>query len=455
MNKTIKLKKGVDIRLKGRATPTVIDNISTETYAIKPPDFAGIKRPKLLLKEGDQVKAGTPVLYDKMMDQVMYVAPVSGEIIEVNRGEKRKILEVVILADKNIEYESFGEHSVSDIANLGAEDAKKHMLKAGVWPQIIQRPYGIVANPEDEPKMILISAFDSHPLAPDYDVLLRGQDSFFQAGIDILRKFTKGVIHLNIDADAEVSPLFSHIKNVQLNKFSGPHPSGNPGVQIHHLDPLAKGEVVWTVNPYGVAQIGKLFLEGKYDASKLVAFSGSELKTPQYYKTFSGCRISKFMEDNLTNDHVRFISGNVLTGTRISREGFLGYYDHLVSVIPEGDYHEMFGWILPSFKKFSIHRALGLMSWLNPSSKEYVLDTNNRGEARAFVETGVFEKVTPMDILPTYLIKAIMAEDYDNMEALGIYEVIEEDLALCEFVDVSKHPIQQIVRDGIELMMEG
>jgi Na+-transporting NADH:ubiquinone oxidoreductase subunit A len=310
-----------------------------------------------------------------------------------------------------------------------------------------------MANPEDKPKAIFISTFDSHPLAPGFDFILKGEEQYFQTGLDILRRLTPGKVHLNIDSDAEVSPLFGSVTGVQVNKFSGPHPAGNVGVQIHHLDPINKGEVAWTISPYGVVQIGKLFLEGIYDASKIFALAGPPVKEPQYYKTFDGACIDKYVKNNLSDSNIRFVSGNVLTGKRIPADGFLGYHDHLITVLKEGNHSEFIGWLMPTSKKLSFHRAFGLLSFLNRNER-YDLDTNTRGEERAFVQTGVFEKVTPMDILPTYLLKAIMAEDYDDMEALGIYEVIEEDLALCEFVDVSKHPVQSIVREGIELMLD-
>lgn len=452
MSQTIKLKKGFDINLAGKAERKIVEVPRPETFAFKPTDFPGVVRPKLSAKEGDNVKAGTPIFYDKMHENIKYCAPVSGEIVEVKRGAKRKILEIRILADKEISYESFPKHNSSDLQGLSREDAQKQMLDGGVWPHLVQRPYGIVANPDDTPKSIFISGFDSHPLAPDYSTLLKGEEQYFQAGLDVLKKFTSGSIHLNINADAEVFPTFSQAKNVEVNKISGPHPAGNVGVQIHHLDPINRGEVIWTVKPEGVVQIGKLFLEGKYDASKVIAVAGSEVKHPQYYKTISGAAIKNFIKDNLKSDHVRCISGNVLTGERIEKDGYLGFYDNLLTVIPEGDYYEFLGWLKPTTNKLSFHKAWGLLSFIN-KNKEFELDTNTRGEERAFVATGVFEKVTPMDILPTYLIKSIMAEDYDNMEALGILEVVEEDMALCEFVDVSKHPIQKILRDGINLMI--
>lgn len=451
MSKIIKLKKGFDINLAGKAEKKIAEVAQPETFAYKPTSFQGLLRPKVILDEGDTVKAGTPILYDKKNDRVKHVAPVSGEIVEIRRGKKRKLLEVVILADKEIEYESFKKYSVSDLANLSREDAQEAMLNSGVWPNIVQRPYGVIASPDVSPKAIFISAFDTHPLAPDYDLLFKGNEQYLQAGIDVLKKFTEGKVHVNVNGDGEVSPIFTHVKNADINKISGKHPAGNVGVQIHHIDPINKGDIVWTVNPFGVIQIGKLFLEGKYDASKIVALTGSEVKTPQYYKTYIGASIKRMVENNVDAKNVRYISGNVLTGHRIDNDGHMGYFDHQVTVIPEGDYYEAFGWIKPTSNKLSFNRAFGLLSFLNPK-KEFVVDTNTHGEERAFVQTGVFEDVTPMDILPTYLLKAIMAEDFDDMESLGIFEVIEEDLALCEFVDVSKHDVQEILRDGLNLV---
>ena len=450
MSETIKLKKGFDINLAGKAEKKIAEIDQPETFALKPTDFLGMSRPKLKVQEGDNVKAGTPLLFDKVHPEVLYTAPVSGEIVEIKRGEKRKLLEIKILADKEVSYEEFKKHSVSDINSLSREDAQAQMMSSGVWPHIIQRPYGVVADPADTPKAIFISAFDTNPLAADISFLLEGQEQNFQTGVEILKKFSGGAVHVNVNAKAEVSPVFS-LNGVNVNKFSGPHPAGNVGVQIHHLDPINKGEIVWTVNPVGVAQIGKLFLEGKYDASKIISVVGSEIQNPQYYKTYSGACINKFIANNLKQDHVRFISGNILTGEKVTNDGYLGFYHNQFTVIPEGDFEEPFGWIAPSTKKLSFHKGFGLLSFLNPK-REFVLDTNTHGESRAFVQTGEFERVLPMDILPTYLFKAIMAEDYDDMEALGLYEVIEEDVALCEFIDMSKHDLQSLVREGLDLL---
>lgn len=451
MGKFIRTKKGFNINLAGKPAPIVTSLEHVDTFAIKPTDFPGMYLPKVLVKEGDNVKAGTPLFHDKRHPNKLHVAPVSGEIAEIKRGEKRKLLEIRILADKKVEHKSFKKYSISELTHLTAVEAKKMMLEAGVWPNIVQRPFGSIADPEAKPKAIHISAFDSHPLAPDYSILFKGQDQFFQVGLDVLKKLTMGSIHLNVHTTSEISSVFSQTSGVELNKFSGPHPVGCVGVQIHHLDPINKGDVVWTVNPFGVIQIGKLFLNGIHDASRTIAVVGSEVKEPQYYKTFTGASIKNLTENKLSNDHVRIISGNVLTGTNVGKDGYVGFFDHYTSVIPEGDYHEFLGWITPTIEKVSFHKAFGLLSFLAPK-KEFKVDSNTHGEPRAFVQTGIFERVTPMDILPTYLLKSILAEDIDEMEELGIYEVLEEDLALCEFVDVSKHKVQKILREGIDLL---
>jgi Na+-transporting NADH:ubiquinone oxidoreductase subunit A len=451
MGKFIRLRKGFDINLSGKSNPKVIEPEPADTYVIKPTDFNGLYMPKPLVKEGDPVKAGTPLFKDKRFENVNYVSPVSGEIVEVKRGEKRKLLEIKVLADRKMEYESFRKYSVSEIANLSVQDIKDQLQSSGVWPNLVQRPFGVVADPAVVPKSIHISAFDSSPLAPDFGILFKGQDYFFQVGVDILKKLTTGPVNVNVHSTSEISTTFSQVKGAELNKFAGPHPAGCVGVQIHHIDPVNKGDVVWTINPFGVIQIGKLFMNGVYDASRIINVAGPEVKDPQYYKVHTGVAINKLVKGNLKTDHVRYISGNVLTGSRIQADGHLGFFDHQLSVLKEGDQYEFLGWILPTTEKVSIQRSFGLLSFLSPN-KEYSLDTNLHGEPRAFVQTGVLERVVPMDILPTHLIKSILAEDIDEMEELGIYEVIEEDFALCEFVDVSKHNIQEILRDGLELV---
>jgi len=451
MSKNIKLKRGFDINLVGKAEKKFTELAQPETFAIKPTDFPHIIGPKLLVAEGDTVKAGSPLFYEKSMETVMFCAPVSGEIVEIKRGAKRKLLEIKILADKQVESAQFKKYSASDLNGIGREEVISHISAHGAWPQIIQRPYGIVANPATTPKAIFISGFDSHPNAPHTAFLLQDKESYFQTGLTVLSKLTDGDIHLTLNAKEEVPSVFGSVSGIKVNKISGPHPAGNVGVQIHHILPIGKGDLIWTVSPYGVAQIGKLFSEGVYDASKIVAVTGSEVNEPSYIRTYIGACTSKVAEGMIKSGRNRVISGNVLTGEAVGRDGYMGYYHNQISVIPEGDYEEFFGWLAPSAKKLSFYRTLGMFSFLN-RKQQHIVDTNQHGEHRNFVVTGAFEEVMPMDILPMYLFKAIMAEDYENMEALGIFELVEEDVALCEFIDVSKHPLQEILREGIELV---
>ncbi len=455
MSQTIKLKRGFDINLVGKAPKKIIEIPQSDTFALKPMDFVGLSRPKLVVKEGENVKAGSPICFERNKEDIFYTSPVSGEIVEIKRGEKRKILEIKILGDKEIEFEQFNQYSVSEINTLSKERALEQLKKSGAWANVIQRPYGSIADPDETPpKTIMISSFDSHPLAPDYSFVLTGQEHYFQAGIDIIKKFTKGIVHLNVDGKKEIPSIFSQTQNVQLNKIVGIHPAGNVGVQIHHIDPIAKGDIVWTLNPVGVAQIGRLFTKGIYDTSRLVAITGSQMKETGYAKIFAGSCLNKLSNKVKEGDN-RYISGNVLTGNGVGKEGYMGYYHNQITVIPEGKKEEFLGWVKPSTTKLSFHKAFGMLSFLNGKNKDFVVDTNTYGEERNFVISGTFEKVTPMDILPTYLFKAILAEDYEEMEALGIYELIEEDVALCEFVDVSKNPLQEILREGLELIKEG
>ncbi len=447
MSETIKIRKGLNINLKGKAEKIFIKAKPSQTYAVKPTDFPGLT-PKLIVKAGDEVKAGSPLFFDKYNPDVKFTSPVSGKVQEINRGERRRILEVIIESDGKQESESYIK---ADPTSLEKNQIIENLLNSGLWPSIKQRPYSIIANPADEPKAIFISAFDSSPLGVDYDFILHDSGSEFQAGIDILGKLTTGKIHLGINADYPPTAAIANAKNVQITSYKGAHPAGNIGTHIHHIDPISKGEIVWTVQPQDVVTIGRLFLTGKYDASKIVALTGSEVKAPKYYKIIAGCNISSITEDNIVEGNNRYISGNVLTGSRIEPNGFVGFYDSMITVIPEGDQYEFFGWIAPGFKKFSLSRTF--FSWLTPK-KEYIINSNLKGGKRALMITGNFERVFPFDIYPMQLIKAIIIEDIDLMEKLGIYEVAEEDFALCEFVDTSKTDIQAIVRKGLNLMIK-
>jgi Na+-transporting NADH:ubiquinone oxidoreductase subunit A len=444
MSEVIKIKRGLDIKLQGEAEKK-ISEAATADYALKPPDFISVF-PKLFIKEGDEVKAGSPVFFDKYRENIIFTSPVSGKINEIYRGAKRKILEIRIQSDGKNQFESFGN---ADPKSLTREQITEKLLKSGVWAYIRQRPYSVIANPDHDPKAIFISAFDSAPLAPDLDFVIDHDASAFQAGLEVLKKLTNGKVHLNVNEKTTRSQAFLGAQGVQINKFSGPHPAGNVGIQIHHIQPINKGEIVWYLNPSAVVIVGRLFTEGKYDASRIVGLVGSEVSKPQYFKITSGCSILPTVKDNVKSSNVRYISGNVLTGRQIDREGYLGFYDQQVTVIPEGNHHEFIGWAMPRLNKFSFSRTF--FSWLTPN-KKYALDTNLNGGRRAFVLTGEYEKVFPMDIYPMQLLKAILAKDIDMMENLGIYEVDEEDFALCEFIDVSKTEMQAIIREGLDYL---
>ena len=445
MSKQIRLRKGLNIHLLGDADKVYASTKPSKKYVVKPTDFHSLN-PKLCVKVGDRVKAGTLLFFDKYNEKINFCSPVSGEIIDIVRGDKRKILEVVIQADSEISYEEF---TTATSNNLSREQIIEEMLKAGIWPFIRQKPYDIIANPSDMPKAIFISAFSSVPLAIDNDFALYGMDELFQKGLDYIIQLTNGKTYLNIDGNTNPSKVFTTVKRVEINKFSGPHPAGNVGVQIHHIDAINKGEVVWYLQPQDVIAIARLFTEGKYDVSRIVALCGSQIEKPRYYRTIAGAQISNLLSENIKEGKSRIISGDILSGRKIKADGCLGFYDTQITVVPEGDESEFLGWIMPGLHKFSTSKTF--LSWLSPS-KKYNLDTNMHGEERAYVMTGEYEKVLPMDIYPIHLIKAIMIEDIDLMENLGIYEVSPEDLALCEFVCTSKIEVQSIIRQGLDLV---
>ena len=445
MSKDVKIRKGTNIKLKGVAEKLYANPVEVSEIVLRPDDFPTLI-PKLSVKVGEKVKAGAPLFYNKENDKVLFTSPVSGEVTEINRGEKRKILEVKVKADATTQYETFKQ---ADPSTLSTNEVKEMMLKSGVWPLIRQRPYDIIANPDDSPKAIHITAIDTAPLAPDYDFMVHGQADLFQTGLNALAKLTEGKVHLNINGNDNPDDVFKQAKNVQINKVSGPHPAGNVGVQVHHIDAVNKGEVVWVLRAMDVLTIGKLFQDGKYDASRVIAFVGSKVKDPKYVRTVLGANISNMVKGNV-EEGGRYISGNPLTGRKIPENGYLGYYDYQLTVIPEGGDAQFFGWLpYAGTNKLSFSRAS--LSFLMPN-KTYDLNTNMNGEERAFVVTGEYEKVFPMDIYPVHLVKSMIIEDIDKMEGLGVYEVAPEDFALCEFGCTSKIEVQHIVREALNLV---
>lgn len=440
---TIKIRKGLDIKLKGRAKPTS-QTIEAERYAIMPDDFIGLL-PRLLVKEGDKVKVGTPLLCDKHNEKIVITSPASGEVSEIRRGEKRHLQAVVIKSDNAFESDIFSTNDDKDnIINT--------LTTSGLWAMLRQRPYSVIANPNDKPKAIFISTYDTSPLAPDMDYIVDSQKEAFQKGLDILNILSGKKVHL-CNHTNNTSKAFTEAKNVNLHTFEGPHPAGNVGTHINKIMPINKGDIIWYCYPNEVINIGKLFLSGKADFSRTYAVAGSCINNPHYVKTHIGASLNDIIGNETNHDNVRIISGNVLTGHIESADGFMHFYDNMVTAIPEGnDRHEMLGWLAPGIGKFSFSHTFLSGFIPNEVKREYDFDTNMHGEERAYVITGEFEKVFPFDIYPLQLIKACLAEDIDLMENLGILEVDPEDFALCEFIDTSKTDIQNIIRKGIELV---
>ncbi|MDD6079443.1 MAG: Na(+)-translocating NADH-quinone reductase subunit A [Parabacteroides sp.] len=443
MANVIKIKKGLDINLKGKASEVLLNGGKSETYAIVPDFYSGVL-PKVVAKVGDKVKAGSVLMIDKNRPEIKFVSPVSGEVTAVNRGAKRKVLSIVVTPDAQIEYEEFGKKNV---ASLKGDEVKEAMLNAGMWPFVMQRPYDIVATPGETPRDIFVSAFYSAPLAPDFNYLVKGQEADFQTGLDALAKLTSGKVYVGIRKGSAVQ----QVKGVELVEVEGPHPAANASVLINHTKPINKGETVWTVDPANVIIIGRLFNKGIADFSRKVVITGSETTEQGYVQAISGCTIKSLLGGRVATDaHIRIISGNVLTGTKVTMEDYLGAYDNQITVIPEGDEtHEFLGFAMPRTNQYSMSHSY--FSWLM-GKKEYVLDARIKGGKRAMIMSNEYDKVFPLDIYPEYLLKAIIAFDIDKMENLGIYEVAPEDFALCEFVDTSKIELQKIVRDGLTLL---
>ena len=447
MGKNVKIKRGMDIPLEGKPSTHIHAISSSTTFAIKPNDFKGLI-PKLRIKQGEEVKVGDCLFTDKKNDKICFTSPVSGEVAEIVRGERRAITAIKILAD-SAEYKC-KEFDTQNYPTKNVDEIKAILLESGLWPFITQRPYGVIADTEVTPKSIHVSGFDSSPLAADLGVSLRGQESQLETGFKILNMLSEGGVYLNLHAKKD-NTIYQNIKDVKVSYFDGPHPSGLVGVQINNLDPINKGDVVWTIKPQHVAFIGKLFETGKIDFEQNIVIAGSEVKEPAYYTTRLGASVDSMMNDNYKSENVRVISGNVLTGTKIEKDGYLGFFDNQLTVIPEGNQYELLGWLFPSYARPTLSPSLPISKYLK---KTFNVNTNPHGEPRAYVVTGQYEKVLPMDIMPQQLIKAVMAKDLELMENLGIYEVIEEDMALCEFVCTSKINVQQVLSEGLELMAE-
>lgn len=444
------LKKGFHIALKGYASGNAT-TVRTNTYAVQPPNFRGLSPiPKLEVEVGANVQAGDPIFHDKLSPEIKFVSPVSGEVVEVRRGAKRAITHVVVLADKE---QKFRKISAPDPAKSNREELVEFLASCGFLPLIRQRPYNIMPSKTAVPRDVFISTFDSAPLAPDNNLIVDADGEAFQAGLDVLGRLTSGSVHLGLNAGSLTAPSkwFTEAKGVQKHWFKGQHPAGCVGVQIHHVSPIKPGETVWTLSVQDVMLLGRIFRDQRFDSRRIVAVAGAELKQPGYVEIYAGAHIGDLTKDNLSNDNVRFVSGDPLSGSAKSAEDFLDWHDDQLTVLQEGNDYEAFGWLLPIKPRPSASRTFP--NFLMPSMS-FRAETNTHGEERAFVVTGIYEEVTPMDIYPQYLMKAILAGNFERMEGLGIYEVVEEDIALCEFICPSKVPFQKILRDGLSMMQE-
>ena len=442
MHRVVKISKGLNINLKGAPVAEFTQVPDAKLYALMPADFTRVT-PKVVVKPEDSVKAGDPLFIDKNCPEIQFVSPVSGKVVAVNRGERRRVLSVVVESDGK--FESV-EYKAKDVLSSSADEIKADLAKAGLFAFMRQRPYDVIATPSDSPRAIFVSTFDSKPLAVDFEIALKGNEEDFQVGLDALSRIAP--VYMGVGANQKSAAL-SVAKNVTTTIFKGPHPAGNVGVQINHIAPVNKGEIVWTIGAEEVIFIGRFFNKGKIDFTRTIALAGSEVINPSYSKVVLGAQISTLVDSRLKDENpLRIIDGNVLTGKKTTADGFLGAFSTEITVIPEikgGD--EAFGWIAPRFSMFSTSRSY--FSWLMPR-RCYTIDARIKGGERHMIMSNEYDKVFPMDIYPEYLIKAIITGNIDKMEQLGIYEVAPEDFALCEFVDSSKLELQRIVREGLD-----
>ena len=447
MSNDIKIKNGLTIKLKGAANNIIKKAAFPKFVSINPSNFHLII-PKMVVKVGDSVQQGDVIFFSKKDERIKFCSPVDGIIKDISRGAKRKIIEIIIEVDEKQNTKSLKKINHE---TLDPENIKNILLSSGCWPFIKQRPYDVISNPSDDPKSIFISAFNSAPIAADLQIILENQKEEFKNGIKILAKLTSGDVNICVDKNS--SSFINKLDGVNIHTINGPHPAGNVGVQIHHIDPINSGEIVWTLGAEDVANIGRYFNTGIYNPVRTIAVSGPPVKYPQYYKTISGTELNKIIDDAGidSKDSLRFINGDVLTGSTVEHDNYLGFYNNSFSVLREGNHYRMFGWIpfinnkVPSIYKTSF-------SWLFPN-KKYDLDTNMNGEERAIVVTGEMEKVFPMDILPMQLLKECMAGNIEKMESLGIYEVAPEDFSLIDYSSSSKIEAQYIIRQGLDLMI--
>ena len=446
------LKRGLDIPMDGAAAKTLGSVNRPAVFKVVPDHFAGIT-PKLMVKAGERVKAGSALFHDKTFETMLFTSPVSGTVTEIVRGDRRKVMSINIEADARYEYEAFDLRG----AEKDGEIVKTLLLHTGLWSFIKQRPYDCIALPTKTPRAIFISSFDSAPLAPDYEFVLKGQNVQLQTAISRLSLIAP--VYVGIRKGAAATD-FRGLKDCTLFEVAGPHPAGNVSVQINHMLPMAKGDTMWAINVQDAAIIGRFFVTGKVDMLRKVALTGPLAYEPKYYNVLPGMPVSAVLASNvLKGVPARLIAGNALSGHQVAEDEMISPYDNQFTVIDEGtENHEFMGWMLPRFNDFNVSNTdpakmldCGFMRWLF-GAKKYRWDARLKGGRRAIIVSGEYEKVFPMDIYPEYLIKAMIAGNLDKMEQLGANEVAPEDFALCEYVCTSKMPLQAIVRAALDNM---
>ena len=444
---TFLIRQGRNINLKGAARKDFSHMPLPSQVAVLPPDYRGL-RPRLLVREGDSVKKGTPLLSDKNNPKIQIVSPASGSVLSIVRGEKRSLERVIIQTDDRQEGVSFKKYTIEEMRNLSRQQRIDHLLEAGLWPSIRQRPFSNVADPSAKPKSIFIQAMNTEPLALDMDFILSNKEALFQTGIDIIKKLTDGKVHLCTDQNAR-SKALTEATNVEIHRFSGPHPAGNVSTHIHYVDPINKGDIVWYIGAQDVLRVASLFLDGIYPSRRYVALTGEGIITRTYVETVIGAGLRDLLKGNVAEGELRHISGGVLTGKDVGKDGFLCFYDSQVTVIPQGGKRELLGWIRPGFDKYSFSKTFA-SSFLPP--REASLDTDTRGSNRPIVLNNVYDDLVPLDILTFFLIRAVISGDIDEAEKLGILECDEEDFALCSFGCPSKTDVGAIIRQGLDMI---
>jgi len=441
------IKKGLDIKISGKPELTLETAPVSKLVALRPVEFLGSK-PKLLVKEGDRVKVGQALFFSKVIPAVKFGSPGGGIVKEIRRGKRRVITQLVIEREQEEEWENFGSWDESKLSSASASDIKDFILNAGFWPVIRQRPFGKIADPQQLPKAIFINGMATEPLDCDPSIAIDNRESEVQSGVNILKKLTKGNVYLTLNGNRKAPAILSNIQNATSHHFKGPHPSGLVGTHIRYIDPIKPGEVVWYLSVADVIAIAELFKTGKYPVHRIIALSGEGVTAPKHYKIRRGAQLSTLLDGNVQTGEYRYISGSILSGTEVDNDGFFGFYDTVCTVIPNAYKRDFMGWAMPGWKKYSIFNSFGSCLMLR---KQYNLDTRLNGGVRPIVNIGAWEKMFPIDIHLSYLIRAVLAEDIEEAESLGLLELTEEDVALCTFACPSKMELGEIIRMGLDL----